>query len=70
MKREDVERRVEAMRAEAAQSRPDNEKLHQDEDRLHHDVLSAIATGNASDPAGCAAAALATLEINYERWYA
>ena len=41
---------------------------HAAEDALHQDVLAAIAAG-APNPAELAAAALATTEIKFSRWY-
>jgi hypothetical protein len=46
----------------------DPERAHSAEDRLHADVLDAIAAGRCDDPRGCAAAALATRGIEFPRW--
>ena len=48
----------------------DDEVAHRREDWLHQEVLKAIADGKCADPAACAAAALTTLDIDFERWYA
>jgi len=48
----------------------DSEIAHMSEDQLHHAVLRAIATGQADDPKALAAAALQTLRLNFDRWYA
>jgi hypothetical protein len=48
----------------------DGEAAHGQEDRLHKRVLRAIAEGACDDPAGCAAEALKTLEIDFARWCA
>lgn len=45
---------------------------HIAEDKLHQFVLKAIAQGKAGDLASieaCAAAALETLELDFDRWY-
>jgi hypothetical protein len=47
----------------------DNEAAHSLEDALDEDVLTAIADG-AQNPAELARAALATKELEFERWYA
>lgn len=48
----------------------DDESAHADEDELYQAVLSAIATGACDDPAGCAAEALKTKDLDFARWYA
>lgn len=48
----------------------DDENAHGEEDRLHQHVLLDIAQGTCEDPAGCAAEALKTLEIDFARWCA
>lgn len=48
----------------------DSEAAHGMEDRLHQDVLRAIAAGECADPAACATEALQTLNIKFERWCA
>lgn len=63
---EDVARRVKAI----AECRGDDEAAHGMEDRLHWDVLQAIAAGHATDPAGCAAEALKSSQIDFARWCA
>lgn len=50
--------------------RLDNEAAHSAEDKLHQDVLKAIANGECEDPAACAQQALMTQGIDFERWYA
>lgn len=62
MKIEEVEARVEAI----SKMRADYEVAHSAENDLHQSVLSAIANG-AENPAGLAAAALKTLEIDFYR---
>lgn len=57
-------------RVEAIATMRDDERMHAAEDRLHAEVLSAIALGIADDPAACALAALATLALDFHRWYA
>jgi hypothetical protein len=47
-----------------------NDEAHWMEDKLHRDVLRAIARGECADPAACALAALETVTIGFERWYA
>ena len=47
----------------------DDPRAHVMEDLLHETVLREIAEGNAEDPAGMAAAALQTGEIEFSRWY-
>lgn len=66
MTREQVARRVDAIAAYA----DDDEAAHGMEDRLHQDVLQAIAAGQCDDPKACAAEALKTLAIEFERWCA
>lgn len=48
----------------------DAEAAHSAEDDLHQDVLRAIANGDCDDPKSCAAEALKTLDIKFERWCA
>ncbi len=48
----------------------DNEAAHVAEDRLHVDVLQAIAKGECDDPAACALEALSTLTVVFDRWFA
>jgi hypothetical protein len=61
----DVQKRVEEIRAIAY----DYEAAHSGEDRLHLEVLEAIAVG-ASQAKGLASAALETREIKFARWCA
>ncbi len=61
---QDIAKRVLAVAASAA----DDETAHGMEDKLHHDVLLAIAEGKCEDPAGCAATALETLPLDFDRW--
>lgn len=65
MSPEDVRDRVEAVRALAG----DSEAAHVAEDRLHRDVLLAIARGE-QYAQGLAQWALETTTIMFERWYA
>lgn len=48
----------------------DKELAHIEEDKLHQNILLLISLGKLDDPAGCAKAALKTLEIPFTRWYA
>lgn len=51
----------------------DNERAHVEEDRLHRDVLEAIAGGEfdeLAEAAEVARLALWTQRIRFERWYA
>lgn len=54
------------------QNAGDPEAAHSYEDVLHRRVLSAIANGllTGDDAKQCAAMALLTSHINFERWYA
>lgn len=47
-----------------------DEEAHEKEDALHCDVLRAIAQGAASDPEACAAEALRTHALQFNRWCA
>jgi hypothetical protein len=62
---EEIRERVQKIRDIAR----DGEAAHLAEDGLHQDVLKAIADG-AEDPRELAAAALATRELEFARWYA
>ncbi len=48
----------------------DNEVAHRMEDVLWEEVMTAIANGEAADPAACAKAVLETKAIDFTRWYA
>lgn len=48
----------------------DDETAHAKEDELHQALLMAIADGACDDPAACAAEALKTKQIDFERWCA
>lgn len=48
----------------------DDEAAHETEDRIHQDVLKAIATGKAKNPRECARIALTTRDLDFSRWYA
>jgi len=50
----------------------DNETAHQIEDQLYAQVLRWIASGEISgeEAALCAAEALKTADVNFERWFA
>jgi hypothetical protein len=63
---EDVQQYVERIRENAL----DDEAAHGMEDALWADVLEAIASGAAEEPAALARAALATLDIEFARWCA
>jgi hypothetical protein len=65
MRIEEVRERVEEIRRGA----DDDERAHALEDRLHKDVLKAIAEG-ASNGRQLAAEALTTDQIRFGRWYA
>ncbi len=56
--------------ADIAASAGDDEGAHGMEDKLHQDVLQAIAMGTCDDPVGCATEALKTLSIDFARWCA
>ena len=62
----EVRRRVKRIKLIAL----DDEAAHSYEDELWDDVLSAIARGKVANPAGVAAAALATKDIAFSRWCA
>ena len=47
----------------------ENVEAHREEDRLYHEVLSAISNGKTTDPRACADEALKTETINFDRWY-
>jgi hypothetical protein len=64
MTEDEVWKRVEEIRRLAN----DDEAAHSAEDRLYVDVMQSIADGSCEDPSACAAAALKTLEIDFERW--
>ena len=66
LKVSDVEATVEKIRKLAH----DDEWAHSAEDELYRYVLQSIAHGTCEDPAACAAAALATETIKFERWRA
>lgn len=61
-----IENRVEQVRALAH----DPERAHSEEDRLHVDVLHAIATRQCRNSAACARAVLKTRDISFARWCA
>lgn len=63
---EDVRKEVAQIKYRAG----DDEAAHSMEDKLHQDVLLAIAEGRCADPAACAREALATRSIEFSRWYA
>lgn len=48
----------------------DDEAAHAHEDQLHQSVLGSIAEGSCVNPSACAAAALKTNKIQFERWCA
>lgn len=50
--------------------RDDPEAAHDAEDRLHQEVLKAIANGYCENPASCAQQALMTKVIDFPRWCA
>ena len=58
--------------AEVYKKERDNETAHQIEDELYEQVLRWIASGEISgeDAALCAAEALKTADVNFERWFA
>lgn len=63
---EEIKASVAAIRDMAS----DDEAAHAHEDQLHQTVLQAIADGTCPDPQACAAEALKTNEIRFERWCA
>jgi len=67
---EQVRTRVEAL-ADSVRNDPNggDDDWHCEEDRIHQDVLRAIADGTAEQPSGCAREALKTREIEFSRWY-
>jgi len=67
MRIEEVREAVEEIRREAG--RDDDERAHAAEDKLHKDVLKAIAEG-ARNGRQLAAEALTTDQIKFGRWYA
>lgn len=64
---EDVTQRVTYIAAKG--ERGEEEEAHGAEDRLHRQVLRAVAAGH-PDSQILAAAALHTNDLNFERWYA
>ena len=69
MKIDEIKLRVEGIDA----CKGDPEHAHVLEDKLHQDVLQAIADGDLfpfHTPAECAKAALSTSRIRFDRWYA
>ena len=48
----------------------DDESAHSEEDKLHQDVLWAIANECCDAPVQCALLALQTKSIEFERWFA
>ncbi len=64
---DEIKRRVEQI---ISVSRGDDEMAHTLEDRLHRDVLTAIATFNCGSPHECAKEALRTMDINFSRYCA
>jgi hypothetical protein len=66
---EEVKQRVAALMDD--DHRGDAERQHGDEDKLHQDVLRAIASGTQPhNAAELAAEALKSLELTFERWCA
>ena len=63
---EDVRRRISEIMLEMH----DDESAHGMTDQLHIDVLRAIANDECDDIEGCAAMALRTEEMEFERWCA
>lgn len=61
-----VKERVEKVRKMSG----DDEGAHSEEDKLHVDVLQAIAFGTCDDPQACAMESLKTLDIEFSRWCA
>ncbi len=66
---EQVKKRVESIRYEGMVKR-DHEAAHCEEDHLRADLLRAIAAGECADPAACAAEALKTEDMDFQRWCA
>lgn len=63
-----VREALEEIRAEA--KKDDDEGAHICEDRLHVDVLRAIAEGTAEDPVAMARLALESALVDFHRWCA
>ncbi len=63
---DDVIKRV----ADIYAMRGDDESAHSAEDKLHQDVLQAIARERCEDPVACATHALKTQGIDFQRWCA
>jgi hypothetical protein len=66
MRPETVREKVEEIRKAAH----DPEAAHSLEDALYAEILAAIASGGCTRPEECAAEALKTQEIEFERWTA
>lgn len=67
---DDVAARVHAIALIAKDGDGDDEAAHGMEDTLHQSVLAAIRDGKCADPAACAAEALKTTSLTFERWCA
>ena len=63
---EEIERRLGII----SRKHGDDEMQHVAEDKLHQDVLRAIAEGNCANPAELAKAALESLKLYFSRWCA
>lgn len=63
---DDVKKRV----ADIAAMAGDAEVAHSAEDGLYLELLEAIADSKCEDPQGCAAEAVKTQAIDFERWCA
>lgn len=63
--RDELHAAIDALEAVTA----DDEMAHSEEDRIHREVLEGIANG-APNPAGLAALALKTRELDFSRWCA
>ena len=61
-----IKKRVEEIR----ECQHDDEKAHVLEDKLHQDVLTAIADGSCVVPRRAATEAIKTMDIEYSRWCA
>lgn len=69
MTTEEAKKRLEEIRV-LAEGEVDYESAHKKEDRLHRDVLTAIAEGRCDNPAECAAIAMQSWQIEFSRWCA
>lgn len=62
---QEIQKRVDAIRSKSR----DSGEAHWMEDKLHQDVLLAIAENRCEEPAVCSRLALTTLDIDFDRSY-